>query len=321
MIPITVLIDDPAPLINVYWWHAAESQKTDSPTEPDGQPVARDIPVSFFEEFCDVIEEHQIRGKFSVLPYPAGLGSIAAGWEGCDRSELARWIDIARQRVVPLMDISPEILTHARAVDLETMTLLDENEKHWSFHQTEETLTPYISLSLQILNEVGLPANGVTSPWDFGSKVEDAYQKAIRNSMAEVNSRTRSWFFLPVKTQGTAFLSEVVHRDGAGWLVRFCSQCGDHLWQTMDTQDESDAYISSVADHFVTEDGTGGRMAELYHAGTPVVFHTHWQSLYSDGRGTGLKALAEVARRIRQIWGDNAKWVRCMELAESIAEK
>jgi hypothetical protein len=319
-IPITILIDDPAPLINVYWWHAAESQKTDSPTQKDEQPVARDIPVSFLEQFCDVIEEHQILGKFSVLPYPAGLGSIADGWEGCDKSDLNRWIEIVRQRVVPLMDISPEILTHAQAVDLKTMALLDENEREWSFQQTEATLTPYIALSLQILNEVGLPANGITSPWDFGSQVEDAYQRAIRTAMIEVNNRTQSWFFLPVQTKGTEFLSKVVHREDENWLVRLCSQCDDYLWQTMDTLDTSDEYISTVADYFVTEDGTDGRMAELFHAGTPVVFHTHWQSLYSNGRATGLRALAEVANRIRQAWGIQAEWVRCLQFAESIAE-
>ncbi|MDA0334966.1 MAG: hypothetical protein O2782_07375 [bacterium] len=50
-LPLTIIIDDPAPLINVYWWHAAESQHTDEPVLSTGEPVIRDIPVDFLEQF------------------------------------------------------------------------------------------------------------------------------------------------------------------------------------------------------------------------------------------------------------------------------
>ena len=75
-IPITLIIDDPAPLINVYWWHAAEAQETESPTLPSGEAVAQSIPVDFLRQFADVISRRGIKGKFSVLPYPGGLGAI-----------------------------------------------------------------------------------------------------------------------------------------------------------------------------------------------------------------------------------------------------
>ena len=91
---------------------------------------------------------------------------------GLDRRELAEWIAIARERLMGPMDITPEILTHAAAFDLETGALLSENERDWSTHQTAATLTPYIAHALQILKDAGLEATGITSPWNFGQAVE-----------------------------------------------------------------------------------------------------------------------------------------------------
>jgi hypothetical protein len=232
---------------------------------------------------------------------------------------MERWLALTRERVVPLMDITPEILTHAEAVDIDNMTLLDENEQDWASHQTETTLTPYIAISLRLLNQVGLEASGVTSPWYFGHDVEPDYQRAIRKAMQEVNRRGQTWYFLHIQTGGTDFHSQVVYQEGEQWLVSLCSQCKDYLWATMDTTDSSDAYIRSVADRYLTEDGQEGRFAELFNAGTPIVFHSHWQSFYSNGRHTGLQALAEVAKRMQKVGGSDVQWVKCSQLAESIA--
>ncbi|MBI2194051.1 MAG: hypothetical protein HYU36_18915 [Planctomycetes bacterium] len=318
-VPITLIIDDPAPLVNVFWWHAADSQKTDHPTQQSGEPVARDVPTDFLEEFAEVIARWGVRGKFSVLPYPAGLGKISEGWPGADPSDLRRWNRIARERVMPFMDITPEILTHAKAVDIDTLSLLAENERDWASHQTAATLTPYIACALRLLNEVGLEATGVTSPWDFGREVEPDYRAAIRRAMKEVNRRGQTWYFLHTSSRGTEFLSQVVHREGDDWLVSLVSQAGDFLWRTMETKEAGPEVVRSVADLHLTEDGRNGRLAELFHAGTPIVFHTHWQSLYSNGRRTGLKALEEVGRRIARAWGAGARWVTCDELAREIA--
>ena len=87
----------------------------------------------------------------------------------------------------------------------------------------------------------------------------------------------------------------------------------------MDTLEESEDYVSRIADMWVTADGRGGRLAELFHAGTAAVFHTHWQSLYANGRRTGLRVLDEVGRRIADAWGADAAWTRCSDLAEQVA--
>lgn len=318
-VPISLIVDDPAPLINVFWWHAAEHQKSDHPTLKSGEPVVQAVPAKFLDRFAEVIERWGMRGKFTVLPYPAGLGKISEGWPGCDHNALARWVETARRRVMPLMDITPEILTHAKALDLDTFGLLAENERDWASHQAEATLTPYIAASLRFLNEVGLEATGVTSPWDFGRQVENDYRLAIRRAMKQVNGRGWTWYFLHTDAQATEFRSSAVWREGDEWLVSIVSQCGDHIWETMESQDSSARYVQSVADRYLTEDGRAGRLAELFRAGTPIVFHTHWQSLYSNGRGTGLRVLDEVGRRVATAWGEEVRWLKCSDLASEVA--
>ena len=318
-IPISFIVDDPAPLINVYYWHVAGRSEDGTAVLKSGEPVVRDVPVDFIRRFADVIERRGIRGKFSVLPFPAGLGPITDGWPGCDKKGLEDWLSVARERVMPQMDITPEILTHARAVDLETMGLLDENERDWASHQTHETLTPYIATALRLLKEVGLEATGVTSPWNFGQEVEPDYQIAIRTAMKEVLGREQVWYFLHTDTRSVEPRSEVVWRDGDAWQVSLWSRAGDYMWPTMETQQTDDAYVRSVADQHLSEDGTTGRFAELLAAGEPIIFHSHWQSLFSNGRETGLRILDEVGRRIQKAWPNQVRWLKCSDLATEIA--
>lgn len=114
-----LIIDDPAPCINVYWWHVAERQKTDKPTLTSGEPVVRDVPVEFAVELAEVLQRRGIKGKFSVLPCPAGLGSITQGLQGHSQAGVDRWLAIVRRQIAPRMDITPEILTHSKAIDSE----------------------------------------------------------------------------------------------------------------------------------------------------------------------------------------------------------
>ena len=65
-IPISLIIDDPAPRVFVYYEHA------DNRFTRDGRPLLDNVPNSFLIDFCDVIERYGIRGKYSVVPVPGG---------------------------------------------------------------------------------------------------------------------------------------------------------------------------------------------------------------------------------------------------------
>ena len=216
------------------------------------------------------------------------------------------------------MDITPEILTHARALDLETMTPLSMNERNWAEEQTAATMTPYIARALKILQRVGLSPTGVTSPWDFGIGVEEEYRVAIRQAMSGIGV-DQTWYFLHADRDSTELCSHVARRQDDSWLVGLWAQVDDFLWQTMESLRVDDANVQSIADAYLTADGRGGRLAQLHTAGTPMAMVTHWQSLFSNGRRTGLRILNEVCRPVQGSLGEQVQWTHCSELARIIA--
>ena len=61
-------------------------------------------------------------------------------------------------------------------------------------------------------------------------------------------------------------------------------------------------------------DGLGGRLAALKQGGGPIVFVTHWQSLYSSGTGLGLRVHQEVARRVAALWAGEVDWCKLSDM-------
>lgn len=143
----------------------------------------------------------------------------------------------------------------------------------------------------------------------------------MRDAMRQVNSRSQTWYFLHQENEKTDFHSRVVFQGDATWQVSLCSQVGDSFWNTMNNRETGADYVRSVADTYLSEDGGSGRLAQLFDAGTPIVWCTHWQSLYSNGRMTGLQALDEVCRRMGSLWGGKVEWMKCSELATAIASR
>ena len=128
-IPVTLKIDDPAPIVSVYYSHAK------SRTTADGRPLIKHYPTSFLNDFCDVIENRGIMGKFSIVPAPGNYGDIVNGIDGITMDKIKEWLDIAKKHVVPQFDICPEMLTHNKAVDLATGKILELNERDWQAHR------------------------------------------------------------------------------------------------------------------------------------------------------------------------------------------
>ena len=87
-IPISLIIDDPAPVISVHSEHAK------NPFTADGRPLVKSFSNERLTEFCDIIEQNGIKGKFSVVPMPANKGDIINGIEGVDKTLMAEWLNI-----------------------------------------------------------------------------------------------------------------------------------------------------------------------------------------------------------------------------------
>lgn len=311
-VPICLKIDDPAPVISVYHEHAK------SPTTRDGRPLISTYPNSFLFSFCDLMEQYGLKGKFSVVPMPGNKGDIVNGLDGVDPKELTEWLDTVRTRVAKNFSLTPEMLTHHKAIDLATGKVLDVREDDFSATQDRATLTPYVAKALSILKEARIHTIGITSPWSFGIKVEEEYEKAISQAVYDVTGSKKAWFFLRERSGVPNAKPWIAREEDGRVLVAIPATTRDHIWQTMDTTEDSAEYVSSVADLWITEDGKDGEIIRILETGGYPIMITHWQSLISNGSGVGLRVLKEVARRIETHLLDRVEWMTCDEIMELV---
>ena len=314
---ISLIVDDPCPGLHMYYFHAV--RRDPRALTADGRPLLKTIPNAMLERFCDLADEFGLRGKFSIVPRPGAAGSINSHLEGVPVEQMTQWLDLARRRIVPRFDITPEMITHDWALDLTTLGPLAENEHDWSQHQTVETLRPYIAFALDELKQAGFDATGVTSPWYFGIDIEPDYARAILEAQEQVYGRHDAWYFLRSSTAADARAEVMIlETDDAGTrrsCVAVLATCPDLIWRTMDTTRTDPGYLAEVADLYLTADGKAGRIREVVDGGGDVVLCTHWQSLFSNGTMAGLGVLAEIGRRVQNALGEAVRWTKCSDVA------
>lgn len=227
-IPVTLIVDDPAPCINPLYYYRLQVDGTNY------QRHVPSIPLDFLQHFIDVCKARGIRGKFSILPYPAGLGSILDGWDGCSPDEIKRWLDLVRAELVPDFDITPEIMTHTRALNLHTHALFDQSEQDWMAGQDLATLTEYMSTATGMLREAGFVSNGITQPVTFSGN-RDYYARATLEAVRRAGGPAVTFYFTDEHTEGPPFWApEVVllDRERGEAVVDIGNNCPDYCWNT-----------------------------------------------------------------------------------------
>ena len=58
----------------------------------------------------------------------------------------------------------------------------------------------------------------------------------------------------------------------------------------------------------ITEDGKAGQIINVLETNGYPILVTHWQSLMSNGLGTGICVLDEVAKRVNTHLSDRVEW-------------
>jgi hypothetical protein len=95
---ISLIVDDEAAVNLIYWTHPDECH-------------AALVPESFTRRFADVCGEYGVRGKFTVLPVPCGLGRIDQRLHRVPPSAVNGFLEMVRQW------IAPRVRYHAGAAD------------------------------------------------------------------------------------------------------------------------------------------------------------------------------------------------------------
>lgn len=315
-VPLSIIIDDSAPLLNLnYFWIRDRNEDTGESRRWEDIPVV--IPESFTREWGEWCRENGVKGKFSVVPCPAGLGRIDEGLDLFGQRQLDSWLHMCREVFVPNFDITPEMLTHTHVLDLKTMKPLPGRaweQSEWATLPVdqEETVTEYIALACQILVNVGLTPTGVTSPGGFGGRTLAFYAKAAGNAVRQVTGNPTPFFFKRISDEPPV-RTPVWYADKEQGLAT-----GEIIACTGDWTGSWTGYDPVNVDRYITADLEGGRLPAIINSGSPAVLCSHWQGFYgmhNDDR-RGFNTLKSVVRRLRERdpHGERTRWRTVSEI-------
>ncbi|MEO1844585.1 MAG: hypothetical protein ABGZ37_09950, partial [Akkermansiaceae bacterium] len=129
-----------------------------------------EIPDSFVRKFGEWCAEQGVKGKYSIVPFPACVGRLDLEVPGWSRREIKESIKLVQELMMPNWDIHPEMVTHTRVINFKTGQPFPEigpkTMENWDFTtgKSADEIAAYQVYALQILKNIGLPCEGVTTP-------------------------------------------------------------------------------------------------------------------------------------------------------------
>lgn len=298
-ISISLNVDDGAP-VNLFYFHDLKN------------PHELLIPPGFVRKFGKVCEKYDVKGKFSIVPIPACLGRLDENINMVDQRSRKEFIRLAQKYIKPRFSITPEILTHFQAWNLQHNSGMHMHEDQFISTKSAEEIAEYVGLALQILDNVGLTPSGVSSPWATGANNEQNYAAGIGMAFKRILNRNRCFYFLhrmprPILMCDTPETGRVIHVP---------ANCGDQFWPgNMGlTAAQTRKKIKQNLDEVLTEDGKKGMLREFADQGEHFSLITHWTSLFSDGGEYGLEGFEYLLERIKKVFGNEIEWKMYEEL-------
>ncbi|HLB73906.1 MAG TPA: twin-arginine translocation signal domain-containing protein [Sedimentisphaerales bacterium] len=324
-VPISFIIDDSTCLVNLAYFGIPQfAEVWPNNYKQDWRKLPREIPDSFVRKFGEWCREHGVKGKYSIVPHPGCVGRLDRGLPGWSRKELDDSIRLVRELMMPDWDIHPEMVTHTRVIDTKTGHPYPEwSEKFmenwgWSQDKSAEVLTDYMSYALQILKNVGLDCEGITTPGGFGGQNRDNLAKATLESCRDVFKAEIPHYFRDLFTDDHSVAPLVQYASGLEGddpkcVVSIIGCTGDWFggW---------DGLEPGSVDNFITEDLKGGRLPQVIDKGEPAILVCHWPGIYFNGEEVGFNIFKEVVRRVHSRY-DNLIWMKQSEIARYWAAK
>lgn len=306
-VPISLIIDDGG-VVNTFSYHDLANYHEEL------------VPPAMAMLFGKLCNKYGVKGKFSVVPIPCCLGRLDEPDKvnHVPEANIRAFVEYAKKYIAPSFSITPELLTHFLAWNNEIRKGMHWCEDTFVGKSSAEEICDYISIGLQILDNIGLHPTGVSSPWKTGINNEDNYSKGIGMAFKKTFGADRCFYFLHSREAGFTKPREVCNSAETGRVITVPNNTIDAYWgsQNPATFDQAVASVREKIDTLLTADGKSGILRELYEANEPLVMITHWQSLYSDGRMIGLNGFEELLQRIQKNFGDNVEWMKFEDLAK-----
>ncbi|MFC1635371.1 hypothetical protein ACFL5Z_11060 [Planctomycetota bacterium] len=324
-VPVSFIIDDSTCLVNMAHFgipHFATAWP--DRYKQDWRILPREIPDSFVLKFGQWCREHNVKGKYSIVPYPACVGWLDRCLPGWSQKELDDSLKLVRDFMMPDWDIHPEMISHTWVINTKTGRPYPERTGYyienagWSQDKSADQLADYMAYALRILKNVGLPCEGITTPGGFGGQNRENLAKATLESCRDVFKAEIPHYFRDLFTDDRSVAPLVQYASGLDGddpkcVVSIIGCTGDWFggW---------DGLVPGSVDKFITEDLKGGRLPQVIDKGEPAILVCHWPGIYYNGDEIGFNIFKEVVRRIHAKY-DNLLWMKNSEIARYWAAK
>jgi len=324
-VPVSLLIDDSTCLVNLAHFCIPQFATVfPNGMKQDWRKLPREIPDAFVRKFGEWCHENGVKGKYSVIPYPAMVGWVDREMPDWTKRQLEASLALLRDVMAADWDFTPEMVTHTRVIDPKTGRALEPYDEStmenwgWSQKRSADELAEYIAYALRPLRNAGLDVTGVTSPGGFGGKNLTNYSRAVLEACRDVNKTELPFYLKKVFTDDRSPAPEVLLASGLETgdprcVVSIVGCTGDWFggW---------DGLEPGHPDQFITEDGRGGRLPEVIESGEPVIIVCHWPGVYFNGLELGFNIFNEVVARLHGHY-DHLLWMKNSEIARYWAAK
>lgn len=325
-VPVSFIIDDSTALVNLAYYGIPQFQEVFPENyKQDWRKLPREIPDSFVEEFLNWCDDHGVKGKYSMVPYPACTGWLNRFIPGWTKQELQDSISLVRESAQPNWDIHPEMISHTRVINIKTgipypkATPEYMENWEWSQERSADELGEYIAYALRILKETGLYCEGVTTPGGFATRNIPNLARGTQYAVREVYGAHVAHYFRSLITDpGKSVVPQVSHSEN---LDGSNPSCAVHIIGcTGDWFGGWDGLTPGDPDKFITEDLSRGRMVEVIDSGEPAIMVCHWPGIYYNGDKLGFNIFKTVVGRLHEKY-DHLHWMKLSEIARYWAAK
>lgn len=328
-VPVSLIIDDSTCLVNLNRFAMPQFDEAfggrNKAYVRDWRSWPAEIPDSFVRRFGIWCAEQGVKGKYSIVPYPACVGRLDRGLPGWSRRELDDSLALVRTLMLPDWDIHPEMVTHTRVIDLATghpyadhSTKFMENWE-WTDGRSADEIGAYLAYALRILRDVGLPCEGITTPGGFGARVLPQLSVATGQAVRDVFRAEIPHYFRHALARGPESVAPRV--ENAAALDSANPQCVVSIIAcTGDWTGGWDNTPPGGPDLFITPDLGSGRMVDVIGRGEPAVMLAHWTGIHWNGQELGFQVFQEVVRRLHARF-DNLVWMKLSEISRYWAAK
>lgn len=328
-VPVGIIVDDSTCLVNLNKFAMPQFNQVYNGQRKeylrDWKAWPDEIPDAFVRKFAEWSVENGVKGKYSIVPYPACVGRLDLQIPGWSQDELKRSIELVQKEVMPNWDIHPEMVTHTRIIDLKTghpypeFTTKYMENWDWTTGRSADEIAAYMVYALDILKNIGLPCEGITTPGGFGGRARPQLARASFESVRSVFKAEIPHYFRDLHAEGTKSVAPIVQNvrdlntDDPKCVVHTLGCTGDWTggWDNVEPEG---------VDKFITADLKSGRMVDVITRGEPAMMVCHWTGIWWNGEEKGFKVFQEVVKRLHARF-NNLIWMKLSELARYWAAK